>query len=555
MDTRTRAQGTEEPELARVKVPSDPARLNTTTASFRLRLADPVQPRISVPPELFAGAAAGAAAGARPWQVGPVVTGGRTGRRLVVDAQPTLLPTMIRTSRGEALVGAAAAGPVETEAPRRPGRVSPITWTGSPDSGLVDAVRGGVPGQGAAPVGADDDTRAMARIAGLTHQPGPDRGWYGSGAGARSGDETTETDLDTVRLRAFVPEGAEEYAEYARTHGRDAASGEQRHAWYPGRRVDLGLVLLPLRVFLGGISIYAGFSKLCDPVYFDGGVRGSMMHWLQSLHPWEFAQPLVTWAESHPVGAGLGVAFTQVVVGVLAMLGLWTRIASAVAMLLALALLLTVSWRSVPVYDAPQIIYLAAWSPLLIAGAPFFSLDGRLALNAWRRYGNSAPVSVQRRRVLRRGAVLSSLVIGATLVAGALFGAAVRSTQVRNSVDPQQPSVPTQYPSPVWPSALPSPGAGKHGIVHRPSARPSAGAPTSAAATAGRHASPSGTVTGSGSGTGTASSGAGATGTSSPTHHHSGTARSSGAPTQSGGGGGGGGSAPPSGGALGGLLG
>ena len=31
------------------------------------------------------------------------------------------------------------------------------------------------------------------------------------------------------------------------------------------------MVLLPLRIFLGFISIYAGMGKLCDPVYFDGG--------------------------------------------------------------------------------------------------------------------------------------------------------------------------------------------------------------------------------------------------------------------------------------------
>lgn len=65
-----------------------------------------------------------------------------------------------------------------------------------------------------------------------------------------------------------------------------AAAGDSRHARYPGRRVDLGLVLLPLRVVLGSLSVFAGFSKLCNPVYFDGGDRGSMMRWLASLHPW-----------------------------------------------------------------------------------------------------------------------------------------------------------------------------------------------------------------------------------------------------------------------------
>ena len=57
----------------------------------------------------------------------------------------------------------------------------------------------------------------------------------------------------------------------------------------PGRRMNLGVVLLPLRIFLGFISIYAGMGKLCDPVYFDGGDRGSMVTWLRSLDPWAVA--------------------------------------------------------------------------------------------------------------------------------------------------------------------------------------------------------------------------------------------------------------------------
>ena len=49
--------------------------------------------------------------------------------------------------------------------------------------------------------------------------------------------------------------------------------------------MNLGVVLLPLRVFLGFISIYAGMGKLCDPVYFDGGERGSMVKWLHIAAP------------------------------------------------------------------------------------------------------------------------------------------------------------------------------------------------------------------------------------------------------------------------------
>ncbi|MFF2504961.1 DoxX family membrane protein [Streptomyces sp. NPDC058067] len=208
----------------------------------------------------------------------------------------------------------------------------------------------------------------------------------------------------------------------ARRHGADPV----RHAYYPGRRMNLGVVLLPLRVFLGFISIYAGMGKLCDPVYFDGGDRGSMVKWLNSLHPWALAEPLRDFALQHPVGAGLCIAFLQVVVGVLTVLGLWQRVAAVFGALLSAALIVTVSWKTVPAYDAPDIIYLAAWSPLIIAGAPVYSVDGRLAGGAWRRLGPRAELWELRRYVLRRGAVVTTVVVGLTLLIGSLLGGAVR---------------------------------------------------------------------------------------------------------------------------------
>ncbi len=247
---------------------------------------------------------------------------------------------------------------------------------------------------------------------------------------------------------------------------RRAARGRRntdavRHAYYPGRRMNLGVVLLPLRVFLGFISIYAGMGKLCDPVYFDGGERGSMVIWLQSLHPWDVASPLRDFALEHPVGAGLTIAFSQVVVGVLTVFGLWQRLAASVGALLSAALLVTVSWRTVAAYDAPDIIYLAAWSPLIIAGAPVYSMDARLAGEAWRRLGPRVEVRDLRRRVLRRGSVLAAVITGLTLLIGSMLGAAVRSSDTVRVPGPSEP--PTNHlpgkPLPGTPGASKSPGS------------------------------------------------------------------------------------------------
>jgi hypothetical protein len=140
------------------------------------------------------------------------------------------------------------------------------------------------------------------------------------------------------------------------------------------------------------------------------------------------AEPLRQFALQHPVGSGLVIAFFQVIVGVLTVLGLWQRVAAVVGAALSAALIVTVSWKTVPAYDAPDIIYLAAWSPLIIAGAPVYSLDGRLAGEAWRTLGPRADIWDLRARVLRRGALATAIVVGLTLLVGSVLGGAVRDT-------------------------------------------------------------------------------------------------------------------------------
>ncbi|WP_228718331.1 DoxX family protein [Kitasatospora acidiphila] len=469
-------------------MPSDPSRLSSTQVSFRIRLAGPVASLIDAPP---APAAPYADSFGRPYA--SMSYGGRPGlvRAGVADSAP-------------------AAG---RTAGRRKGRVTAVTWSGQAAPGdlaatqLLDAVRlhsmaslGGAVRGGAAlggggggtpmgSVGLADPVGSVGLVDAETTQrldtvPGWDSAPVGGGyrPGPARGGVPRQSSGDGGSTPARLPrpgwQPSGELPEHSATAGEPS-----RHAWYPGRRVDLGLVLLPMRVLLGSLSLYAGLSKLCDPVYFDGGNRGSMMRWLASLHPWKTAQPLLEFAMAHPVGAGLGVAFTEVVVGVLTLLGLWQRLAAGASMLLSAALLFTVSWQAVPAYDTPDLILLAAWSPLLIAGAPYASLDGRLALEAWRRYGPQAPGAL-RRRVLRRGTVVATVVIGVSLLFGSLVGAAVRGNG-----QPRPGQVPSSdYGTPVWPAVTSAPTTDR---PHTPGA--SAGGPAKPSGAA--SPSPSGSAT------------------------------------------------------------
>ncbi|MFE6163840.1 DoxX family protein [Streptomyces sp. NPDC056486] len=400
VDTRTPRNPTggsssgfdEAPALSMVKVPSDPAQVIVNHASFRVQLP---------------------------------------------TAQRTQSPRIARhLSNADDTMHIPAAGSAVR-------RRSPVVWSGKSEpgdpgaTGLLQAVRGtGV--RHSAEVGgiSYDDAGATQVIPRIDDDDLESTQATPAVIGPRHSDSdrliprmpVTESDLDEqlpYRDDEFDDEDDEDgegTGQGVRRHGADPV----RHAYYPGRRMNLGVVLLPMRVFLGFISIYAGMGKLCDPVYFDGGDRGSMVKWLNSLHPWTLAEPLRDFALSHPVGAGLCIAFLQIIVGVLTVLGLWQRVAAGIGVLLSAALLVTVSWKTVPAYDAPDIIYLAAWSPLIIAGAPVYSVDGRLAGEAWRRLGPRVDIWELRRRVLRRGGLVGAFVIGCTLLIGSMLGGAVR---------------------------------------------------------------------------------------------------------------------------------
>lgn len=398
VDTRT-PRFDEQPALSMAKVDCDPAQVIVNHASFRVQLAPGQRPRLrglapAGAPRIPAMSGAGAARGRRS----PVVWSGRSAPG---DPGATGLLQAVRNSTA----GRPAAGYDPYAAPGFD------SGPGTGSTQLIDVL---------------EETQPNPLIT-APHQPGR----YGNGPllppMRRAVGAYDSADSAPYAQDAYDEDGFDE--ESGARSGRQGGESV-RHAYYPGRRMNLGVVLLPLRVFLGFISIYAGMGKLCDPVYFDGGDRGSMVKWLTSLHPWALAEPLRDFALSHPVGAGLTVAFLQVVVGVLTVLGLWQRVAASFGALLSAALLVTVSWRTVAAYDAPDIIYLAAWSPLVIAGAPVYSVDGRLAGEAWRRLGPRSAIWDLRRRVLRRGAVVASVVVGLTLLVGSVLGGAVRSSEV-----------------------------------------------------------------------------------------------------------------------------
>lgn len=502
VDTRTprtptgaRSSGFDDaPALSMVKVPSDPAQVIVNHASFRVQLGASTRRARSfrVAPHLNATEVTG-----RVPVTGQVV-GPRPPRRRALVWTGHSAPD---DSGAHRLLQAARGGSIRhpDDQPLEAGntRVIPRVDYGSLDDGLTRTTEVPVLGRQRSPAPGEHRLLPPVPPVGSAYDEPP----YADGGY----DGYDDYDAADEPAELTGPAAASRF----RRHSDDPA----RHAYYPGRRMNLGVVLLPLRVLLGFISIYAGMGKLCDPVYFDGGERGSMTKWLNTLHPWEVAEPLQQFALQHPVGSGLVIAFLQVVVGVLTILGCWQRVAAVFGVLLSAALIVTVSWKTVPVYATPDIIQLAAWSPLIIAGAPVYSVDGRLAGRAWRTLGPRSDIWDLRRYVLRRGALITVVTVGLTLLVGSLLGGAVRDSG--RVVVPGPGEAPrNNLPG----SPLPGEPGRRHSQAPTAPASPSGGAatastsPSEAATTPGATKS-SGTATG-----GTPSQTQGAAGQAPPQH-------------------------------------
>jgi len=163
------------------------------------------------------------------------------------------------------------------------------------------------------------------------------------------------------------------------------------------------MALLPLRIFLGVTFVYAGIQKLSDPGFLHPGAPtyiGTQLHGFANGTPGGFL--LNTFAIPHAELAGVGVALLEIAIGLLVLAGLFTRAAAAAGLVLNLVLFLTASWKASPYFLGPDIVFVFAWVPFVLAGA-----DGQPALAHViedRVPRNTADAGITRRRLLTQAA-------------------------------------------------------------------------------------------------------------------------------------------------------
>jgi thiosulfate dehydrogenase [quinone] large subunit len=189
-----------------------------------------------------------------------------------------------------------------------------------------------------------------------------------------------------------------------------------RAPWHE-RPVSAGRVLLPLRAFLSVVYLYGGISKVADRRFLDGSSPVSMHASVVAARPGSPVGGLLGVVQSHSFAFGLVIAVAELAVGLGLLAGLFTRLAAAGGMLIALSLWLTVSWGATPWFTSADLVYLFALTPLLLAGAGgLLSLDGWLAGARAQHPGRAEDHT---RRALIGGGVA---VVGGAILAGASLG-------------------------------------------------------------------------------------------------------------------------------------
>ena len=123
--------------------------------------------------------------------------------------------------------------------------------------------------------------------------------------------------------------------------------------------------------------------------------------------------------------AGVGVAVVEIAIGLLALVGRFTREAAVGGLVLSVVLFLTASWHTVPYFLGSDIVFAFAWLPFALAGAADQpALDNRPARELRLRRRGRVLVPETGALLTRRAALLQAL--GFTAAAtGALAGVSV----------------------------------------------------------------------------------------------------------------------------------
>jgi thiosulfate dehydrogenase (quinone) large subunit len=206
-------------------------------------------------------------------------------------------------------------------------------------------------------------------------------------------------------------------------------------------------VLLPLRAFLGFTFVFAGLQKLSNRAFFTAGAPGSIQEQLQASARTTPVHFLVAPALHAPVAFGVIIALAEVGVGLGVTLGLLSRVAAGGGMILSLLFFLTVSFNTWPYYFGSDIVFVFAWTPLLLAGSSPLSLDALLerSFRTKAQVPENVPLDgdLGRRALVRKLGVAGAVAAMGVFVAGAsaAIGRAASGNSNNSAADDTTPTL------------------------------------------------------------------------------------------------------------------
>ncbi|MCU1657654.1 MAG: Rieske (2Fe-2S) domain protein [Pseudonocardiales bacterium] len=186
---------------------------------------------------------------------------------------------------------------------------------------------------------------------------------------------------------------------------------------------------MPLRGFLAVVYLYGGIYKLADRRFLDATSPLSMHASVEAVRGTSPVGGLLGPVAAHSFGFGVLLAVAELAVGLGLLVGLFTRVAALGGILLALSLWLTVSWGAQPWFTSADLVYLFAFTPVLIAGS-----GGVLSADAWLDRARDAHPGVGEDRTRRTLLAGGLTVVGAVLLGGAaLFRRTPRGPTARSA--------------------------------------------------------------------------------------------------------------------------
>lgn len=136
-----------------------------------------------------------------------------------------------------------------------------------------------------------------------------------------------------------------------------------------------GFATLPLRLFLGVTFVYAALQKVMDPGFFHAGSPTYIGAQILAFSRGSPIQGLLHQLMAYAVPIGILTVLTEGCIGLLVLLGLFTRPAALVGMALSMGFFLSASWQTYPYFFGSDIVFVVCWLTLAIAGPGVPALD------------------------------------------------------------------------------------------------------------------------------------------------------------------------------------